>query len=196
MWRRSEALGVSAATSSTRRALLQAFPFFATDFLPYYERILGLVPATGATEAQRRDLVVPLWAKRFGNDTPNLLEDLRAIDARLSLISTPHSGAGVSQPGRAFAPHEAALEAPAFGQVRGHALAPEHASELIVHVLFSVMHTGPLTTSELTVVERVKTLLRSSLSSDTDFSIAVDDGLGAPGAWHVGSTPIGFGGVS
>lgn len=193
LWRRSEAQGVAAATSSTRRAMLNAFPHLATDLLPYYERMLGLVPE--GSEAERRARVVPLWTKRADNPTPAVLDLLRSVDSRLSLIETPHSQEATTQFGRAFAPLEAAAELPAFGLARGHCLAPNYSTDAVLRVLFAIGHTGPLTSPELGVVETVKRVLRDVLQSTTDFSIAVDDGLGAPGLWHVGSTPIGFGGV-
>lgn len=196
LWRRSEAKGIAAATSSTRRAYYNSFPHLATDLLPYYERILGIVPPTGASEAARRATVVPLWTKRVGNATPVLVDQLHAIDSRLSIVSTPHTQAATVQPGRAFAPVEAGLEAPSFGIERGHVRVPWYSSDLVLTVLFAVGHTGPLTEAELDVVGRARALLREALPSTRDFSIAVDSGADVvPGQWHVGVTPIGFGGV-
>lgn len=194
LWRRSEAKGSAAATSSTRRAYLQAFPQCATDALPYYERILGLVPQ--GSEAERRALVVALWTKRGETPTPVLLDQLRALDSRLSLIETPHSQAGTTQYGRAFAPLDPSLEAPVFGLSRGHVQFPNYSTDSIVRVVFAVAHTGPLIESELSVVEQVRRLMRTALPADIDYTIAVDVGLGgAPGLWHLGSTPIDFGGL-
>jgi len=190
LWRRSEAKGLAAASSHCRRALNQAFPHLATDLLPYYERILGLVPEVGATEAQRRDAVVPLWTKRANNSSPSVLLQLQRIDSRLSLLNPPHSGAATAQFGRAFAPLDASLEAPAFGLARGHVQFPNYSTDTIARVLFAVGHSGPLSNEELRIVQRARVLLRDVLPSTTDFTIVVDDGL-----WHVGVTPIGFGGV-
>jgi len=196
LWRRSEAKGLAAATSHCKRALNQAFPYLATDLLPYYERILGLIPDADATEAARRAVVVSLWTKRAENATPMLLERLQAIDPRLSMLEPPHSQAATAQYGRAFAPLDETLEGPLFKLERGHALMPGYSSDMIVSVLFAVGHTGPLTAAELRVVENVKVLLRDALQSSTDFQIAVDSGADVtPGQWHVGVTPIGFGGV-
>jgi len=196
LWRRSEAKGLAAATSATRRAYLNSFPHLATDLLPYYERILGVVPPTGASEAERRAVIVPLWTKRVNNVTPELVDELAAIDARLSVVTEPHSYAVTAQFGRAFAPLDPTAELPAFGLVRGHALMPGYSTDLTVRVLFTVGYTGPLTEADLAIVQRVRRLLLGFLPSDCDFSIAVDPGLGGtPGQWHVGVTPIGFGGV-
>lgn len=195
LWRRSEAKGLAAATSHCRRALLQSSPIYATDLLPYYERILGVVPPSDASEPGRRAVVVPLWTRRIDNSTPVLAAELAKIDPRLTLIETPHDQAATAQFGRAFAPHEANLESPVFGIARGHVLFPNYSTDAIVRVLFSVGHTGPLASDELVVVERVKRLLRDRLPSTTDFTVAVDVGLGEPGLWHLGSTPIGFGAV-
>lgn len=195
LWRRSEAKGLAAAASHCRRALIQASPQFATDLLPYYERILGIVPQ--GAEAARRDVVVPLWTKRADNAMPRLLERLQVIDARLSLLEFPHSEAVTAQFGRSFAAVEPGLEAPEFGIPRGHVLFPNYSTDSIVRVLFNVGHEGVLSADELVVVERVGALMRDALPSTTDFTIVVDVGAGGEvGLWHVGKTPIGFGGVS
>lgn len=195
LWRRSKAQGLAAATSHCRRALNQAFPFLATDLLPYYERILGIIPPTGATETARREEVVLLWTRRTSSVVPNLADELQALDTRLTIVQLPHSEAGTAQFGRAFAAHEDddgnPLEGGPYGIERGHALAPGYSTAQIVHVRFAVGHTGPLTDAELVIVERAKRLLRGLLASDTDFQISVEDGL-----WHLGVTPIGFGGLS
>lgn len=195
LWRRSEAKGLAASSSHCRRALIQSSPQFATDLLPYYERILGLVPQ--GAEAARRAAVVPLWTKRADNAMPRLLERLQAIDARLSLLEFPHSEAITAQFGRSFAALEPGLETPQFGVVQGHVLFPNYSTDTIVRVLFNVGHVGVLTADELLVTERVNALLRDALPSTTDFTVVVDVGVGGePGLWHVGMTPIGFGGVS
>lgn len=196
LWRRSEAKGLAAATSHTRRAISQAFPYLATDLLSYYERILGLVPETDSTEAARRSEVTTLWTRPRDVTTAALLAELQKIDSRLSLIETSHDQAASAQFGRAFAAHDILLEGPAWGLTRPHAHAPNYSTDMVVRVLFSVGHTGPLVPGELVVVERVRRLMRSLLPSDTDFTIAADGGLGGtPGLWRLGSTPIGFGGL-
>jgi hypothetical protein len=189
LWRRSEAKGLAAATSHCRRALLQSSPLYATDLLPYYERILGLVPQ--GSDADRREAIVPLWTKQSDSSTPALLDQLQALDARLTLLDPPHSGAATAQFGRAFAPLDPSLEAPAFGLERGHVQFPAYSTDAIVRVLFNVGYSGPLKNAELVIVERAKVLLRDLLPSTTDFTIVVQDGL-----WHVSVTPIGLGAVA
>ena len=191
LWRRSEAKGLAAASSHCRRALNQASPQLATDLLPYYERILGLVPDTNATEARRREDIVPLWTKLTANASPDVLQQLQRIDSRLSLINPPHFGAAVTQFGRAFAPVDSALEAPIFSLERGHVQYPNYSTDMIVRVLVAVGHSGPLSNDEARIVETARVLLQAILPSTSDFTIVIDDGL-----WHVGVTPIGFGGVS
>ena len=194
LWRRSEAKGLAAASSHCKRALIQSSPQYATDLLPYYERTLGLVPQ--GSEAARRDALVPLWTKRSENAMPVLLEQLQRMDTRLSLLDFPHSEATTAQFGRAFAPLEFSEEPP-FNLARGHVQFPNFSTDSIVSVLFDVDHEGVLTNAELLVVERVNVFLRDALPSTTDFTIVVDVGAGGEtGLWHVGMTPIGFGGVS
>lgn len=196
LWRRSEAKGLAAGASHCRRALIQSNPLFATDLLPYYERMLGIIPDPAAAEAQRRDVVVPLWTKRAEGATPKLKERLTALDSRLTIFEEVHDHEATAQYGRAFAPLEPGLEQPAWGLVQGHVACPGYSSDMIVRVLFKVGHDGPLTADELRVVESCKVLLRDMLQSSTDFQIAVDSGTGVPGQWHVGVTPIGFGAVN
>jgi hypothetical protein len=196
LWRRSEAKGLAAGASHCRRALLQAFPHLATDLLTYYERILGIIPETNATEAQRRVVVTEAWTKRAASDTPTLAERLDAVDPRFSIIESPHEQAATVQDGRVFGPLATDLEEPPFVLERGHVQCPAYSSDQVVRVLFAVGHTGPLTSAELAIVERARAVLRDALPTTSDFSIAVDSGADAtPGRWHVGVTPIGFGGV-
>ena len=173
VWRRSRAKGLAAATNAKRRALLQAFPHLATDALPYYERILGLL-SVGA-EAERRDVVVPLWTRRPLKSTDELETSLQAIDARFSLVTTSREQSTTTQHGRAFAPLHPALESPAFG-LNGFSLLPNYSSGFQVFVLFDVGHAGNVTAQEARLLEQARELLRSALPSWVDLAISTTSG--------------------
>ena len=189
LWRRSEAKGLAAAASHCRRALVQSSPLLATDLLPYYERITGVVPETGSTAAQRRVVATARWTRRIDNSTQVLAAELLKIDPRLTLLESPHSKASTAQFGRSFAPHAAGLEAPTFELAAGHVQYPNYSTDAIVRVKFATNTDGvPLTQDEKTIVERARELLRDLLPSSTDFTICVR-------SWQLNSTPIGFGGL-
>jgi hypothetical protein len=185
LWRRCRAKGLAAATSSYRRAILQLDPHLATDFLPYYERILGEVPAPGDAPATRADVVGEEWTQRLDAALPAIADELARIDGRLTLLTKDQDHVGTAQFGRAFGAHLPSLEGPAFGGP-GYALYPAWSTNFTVHVRFAVAHDGPYTESEGRVVERVRAYLRDVLPSWVDFRISV-------GTWHLGHTPIDMG---
>lgn len=188
LWRRSEAKGAAAATSATRRALLQAFPHLATDLLPYYERRLGIVPPTGATEAERRAAIVPLWTRQPIKSWSELEAQLQQIDARFSLLNRPFSEASITQPGRAFRPHATSLE-PDFGLNAGHTVVPMYSSHEVIRVRFSPGYSGALNAIDRRLVERARLLLREAVPSWEHFEIST-------GPWLLGTTPIGQGALA
>jgi hypothetical protein len=186
LWRRAKAKGLAAATSATRRALLQAFPYLATDLLPYYERVLGISPPADTSEAQRRAVVVPLWTRQPIKSWRELEEALQKIDSRFSLLNEPFSEAATTQRGRAFGPLEPGLETPIYGLPYGHTKVPMYSSQEIIRVRFTPGYSGALTASDQVLLERARVVLRESVQSWEDFQIST-------GPWVLGTTPIGQG---
>lgn len=186
LWRRSRALGLAAATSSTRRALLQAFPHLATDLLPYYERILGIHPPTGATDPQRVDVVVEEWTRFAIRSTPELEQALQKIDLRLSLLQITDDTSTTTMGGRVFEAHAGASEGPAFGLPGGFSQLPNFSTRQVVSVRFTLGYAGVPNVADQRVIERARELLRTALGSDTDFTIST-------GPLVLGVTPLGLG---
>lgn len=185
LWRRSKAHGLAAATSSVERAVVQMDPHLATDFLPYYERVLGIVPAAADAQATRAENAGTQWTRALDASIPALADQFARIDSRLTVLSPAHSGAATTQHARAFPAYDSTVEGPAFGDP-GLALFPNYSTEFMVHVRFTLGHTGSYTNDEARIVERVKTLLRDALPSWVSFRIST-------GAWVIGVTPIGMG---
>lgn len=191
LWRHSKAKGLAAASSSERRAALQAFPWLATDLLPSYERVLQIVPPPGATVVERAREVATRFFERPVAATPDLAKELQDIDTRLSILEVSHEHAIVAQLGRSFEAHSVTPEGPSFNLATGrsHVLFPMFSTELVVRVRFNVGHSGPLSTAERRVFLRAQEMLRRSLPSDVSFTIST-------GPWVLGVTPIGLGAVA
>jgi hypothetical protein len=191
LWRRSQAKGLAAATSSTRRALLQAFPQVATDALPSDERILGLIAAPDASETQRRAAVVARWTAQPIRSWNELLTALQALDARFSLVLPADSTEVVSDLGRAFEPYDPSNAAlgPRFGIRGGCTQLPNYSSRQELRVLFTLGYSSVPKPADQNLIEQAKRLLRSALPSDQDFTIAV-------GSWVLGTTPLGLGALA
>lgn len=196
LWRRSRAQGLAAATSSTRRAALQAFPQNATDALPFYERATGIVPSPDATDAERTEAALERWTAEPLKSWAELELALKALDARFSLVMPNYSGGAgygedaevVTMYGRGFDGYDllAASSQPAFGITGGCTQYPAYSTRQVLRVLFTLGYTGALTPADLEIVEKAKRLLRGALRSDEDFQIST-------GPWVLDVTPIDFG---
>jgi hypothetical protein len=191
LWRRSRAKGLAAATSSTRRALLQAFPQIATDALPYYERRVGLIPGPDDTEAQRRAAVLPRWTAHAIRSWNEIEDALQALDPRFVLVTPDDSTEIISFLGRAFDAHDPldATLGPAFGIPGGCTQLPNYSTRQILRVSFPLGYTGAPNPNDALLIERARALLRGALPGDEDFSISI-------GPWILGETPIGLGALT
>lgn len=104
LWRQSKAIGLAAATTSMERAALQALPMFASDHLPVYEELLGIVPGADDTEADRVTAVSIAWSKTLRADGEGLGLAVQAIDARAGLDYLDNTTGQTVTFGKAFAP--------------------------------------------------------------------------------------------
>lgn len=177
LWRRSRAKGLAAATSSKRRALLQAFPHLATDAVPFYERATGHVAAPDESETARREAVASLWAAQLEVDLPSLSDELAAIDPRITLLAPSYATETISHFGRVFGPLDPSLGEPPFGATPAHSIAPNFATTFLVRVKFAVGYTGALTTDDARIYERCKARLRDILPSWVNFSVVTSTGF-------------------
>lgn len=169
LWRRSRAKGLAAASSAKRRALLQSWPHLATDAIPYYERVLGLTPPTGASLTARREAVVAAFVAQLDAALPQVRLQLQAIDERLDVLEVPESRTRYTHFGRAFGPLDSSLEGP-FG-LDGYATAPNYATDFVVIVHFDTGYTGALTVADGRIREQVVALMLKLLPSWVSFRI-------------------------
>jgi len=188
LWRRSRAAGVAAATSSSERALMQAWPHLATDALAYYARATGLVQGADETEAAFRDRVWVAWATKLQVDCPSLVEELERIDPRASLVEQTMSA--TTQHGRALAPLWPAGEAPAWGLPTNAAERPNYATSMIAYVRLALGYAGAPGIADQRILERVRELLRGLLPSWVDFHVLTET------SFLVDSSPVGTSGVT
>jgi hypothetical protein len=186
LWRRSEAKGIAAASSHTRRAFIQTNPLFATDLIPYYERILGIVPPAGASDAERRAVIVPRWRRRIDASMPNVARELALIDARFTVLESDSDTAIVSVPGRAFGPLDG--QGPPMVLPGDVSAASNYSTEFIVRVRFTLGYAGRPSAADQRLLEAARRLLRELCQSWETFTIST-------GPWLLGVTPIGLGAV-
>jgi hypothetical protein len=175
LWRRSRAKGLAAAGSSKRRASLQCWPHLATDAVPYYERVLQLTPAPGASLTARREAIVAEWTAQLDAAIPQVRTQLQALDARVSLLEVPQTRTRYTQFGRAFGPLDASLEGP-FGGA-GHGVAPNYATDFVVIVHFATGYIGPYTVSDGRIREQIVALLLKLLPSWVSFRVVSSTGF-------------------
>ena len=187
LWRRSRARGLAAATSSTRRALLNSFPHLATDHLPYYERILGIHPDSGSPESTRRDAVRARWTAQLSAAIPAMVEQLQSIDQRFSILP-PVSG-HTTQFGRTLAPLDPAGGEPPWGDSAGCSRFPNFASSFVLQLQFAVGHTGALLATEAALLEQAIAVLRSAAPSWVSWQVTTSTGF------LIGVSPLGLTGL-
>ncbi len=190
LWRRARAKGLAAATSPTRRALLQAFPHLATDSIPYYERRYGLVAGAEDNETQRRNAVVERFTEQPIRNWNELEDALQRIDARFSISMPSDDLETVTMYGRGFEQYDTTDKrvGPPFGIEGGVTQWPAYSSRQLLRVRLELGYAAPTPVDKVSI-ERGRQLLRRVLPSDEDFSIST-------GAWVLGSTPLGFGALA
>lgn len=187
LWRWSKAKGLAVASSSERRAIFQAFPRYATDLIPHYERFYGIVAPAGSNPQQRVEAILKEVYKQAVANTADLASALADLDSRLTLLEEDVVDAIVSDFGRAFEAHDTDDEGPPWNSVFGftHDVAPNYSTHEIVRVRFELGYTGVLTIADENIVQKAKRVLRRHLPSTVDFEISTE-------TWILGVTPIGY----
>lgn len=102
LWRQARARAIAFSSASMERAALQVFPNLATDWIEYYESLLGVVPPVGATEQDRRDEIARRFARELRADGQNLLTALQEIEPTSELLAVDPDKTTVAQFGVAF----------------------------------------------------------------------------------------------
>lgn len=128
LWRQAEARAIAFSSSIIERATLQVFPDRATDWLPYYEWLLAVVPPAGATIEERQLEVARRFARELRADGANLLDALQEIDSTTEVLATDPDTTIVGQFGIAF--NARPYSAP-FGS-SNHSAFPAYSTHMIV----------------------------------------------------------------
>jgi hypothetical protein len=172
LWRRSRAVGLSAATSANRRACLNAWPFLVTDLLPYYERVLGVTVPPGQSDTDRRAVVAALWPAKASAIVKDMLSELKRIDSRFSLLTEDPLQSVTDYGGRAFGPMSGVSEA-TFGGLNFSSVG-FYSTHYIIRVLLPV---GIPSAVDNLSMRTAAARLRTMLPSWCDFTITTSTGF-------------------
>jgi hypothetical protein len=174
-WRFARARGVVAAFAD-ERAVSQAFPDRATDYIPVYEDILAL-SSGGLSDEDRRLLILDRWIAGLSAVTDELETELQEIDPLFSIVEIDRDDVAVTEPGRGFEdwnPASGDAAGPAFGGGRSSTEWPNFSRDFICYVEYA-LGSGPITAENERRIERAKTVLNNALPSWVSFSIYTTD---------------------
>ncbi len=174
LWRQARASGVAAVATTGERAVLQAFPRYATDLLDYYEDLLQAVPEPGDSVVERQAVVEQLWTERVRAALPDIAADLLEIDPRLSIAAFDHAETTDTIHGRAFEDLAAALP---FGGGRRSTFFPNYSTEFVVTALFNIGSGIVPGLAEQKIIERAKAHLNKVLPATHTFQVLTGVGF-------------------
>jgi hypothetical protein len=106
LWRQAKADALAALGTFDERAALQASPETATDHIPLYEEMLGIVADTSLSDEQRRNIIVPDYTGVPEAWTLGLNDQLHRIDPSASVLQRPWENSGSCQIGRWYQPFD------------------------------------------------------------------------------------------
>lgn len=188
LWRRARAIGLEASSSSIVRAINNGWPHLATDLIPYYERVLKVVPPADAPEAARREEVAALWPSKSSALIRDIESELKRIDSRFSVVLIPEAYTTTGIDGRWFGPNPGATESPAWS---GSSVLAAETTRYLLYVVLFVIDESTITNDDMRSISNAERLLRSVQPSWCAFTISVaSDGftlgvsiLGMTGLW-------------
>ncbi len=174
VWRQARASGIAAARAASERAVLQAFPGYANDALPYYEELFGLVPEDEGNLVQRRIEAEQRYTAEVDSSVPAITTALQLIDERFSIIETPHAEAIETILGRAFQDFDGTLP---FGGGRKSTLFANYSTEFTLYVLFDIgngVEPGPV---DAAILSSAEDYLNGALPTWVNFQTTMADGF-------------------
>jgi hypothetical protein len=174
-WRWARALGLAAAFADDR-AVFQMFPDRCHDMIPVYEEILGITPASDASDESRRAEIVRRWVLATTAVKDDLETELQRIDPLFSIIYAGYDAADTTENGRAFedyVPGSAPADQPAFGGGRKSTIWPNYSSDYVVIVQYNVA-AGALSAAQKRLIEDAKAVLNEVLPSHVSFAITAN----------------------
>jgi hypothetical protein len=174
VWRQARASAIAAARAASERAVLQAFPGYADDALPYYEELFNLVPEDESNLVQRRIEAEQRYTAEVDSSVPAITAALQLIDPRFSIIETPHAEAIETILGRAFEDFAGTLP---FGGGRRSTLFGNYSTEFVLFVLFDLgsgVESGPV---EDAILATAEDYLNGALPTWVNFQTTLADGF-------------------
>ena len=174
VWRQARATGLAAAATTGERAILQAFPSFATDLLEYYEALLQSVPEPDDSLLDRQASVAQLWTERVRASMPDIAADLVAIDPRFSVAAFPHETTSDTLLGRAFEDLAGTLP---FGGGRHSTRFPNYSTEFVITALFAIGSGVAPSIPEQKLLERGRAHLNKVLPATHTFQVLTGVGF-------------------
>ena len=172
LWRQCKAIALASLGTFAERATLQAFPNLATDHIPVYEDLLGIIPGADATDVDRRAEITAAFTRKILSTLPDIRTQLRAIDARASVIEIPNSVSTIVVRGKAFEPQDGT---PDYGPKRSTAF-PNFALDFHTVVQLATSTVVP-SAADLLVIRRIKRYLRDVLASWCSFAVVTSTGF-------------------
>ncbi len=174
-WRFAQARGLRAGWSIDR-AVNQAWPSLATDYIQVYEEMLLLNPGSLSDE-ERRKQILDRYTRSIDSSAGGIEEDLQEIDPLFSVINVDRDTARTTMFGRGFedeAPGDTDACGPAFGGGRKSTAWPNYSTDFVSIVRYDLA-TGGLTAEAQRRIERAKGLLREVLPAWVDWWIFIGE---------------------
>jgi len=172
-WRASRAEGLSVATVDGR-AVLQAWPDRATDFLPVYEELLGVALDPSLSVEDRQAALAVLYTQAIDAVLGSIVLQLQMIDPLFVVVGMPYEQSVTTEIGvRAFSdwdPLDPAASGPAFDLPgRTVSLVPNYSTDFIVYAWLNT--PGPLTSTDQRSLNLAADQLNSMLPAWVDFRV-------------------------
>jgi hypothetical protein len=156
------------------------------DTLPHFERVLGVSPAPGSPEAERREVVAGLWPARVSAAVPDIEAELQRIDPRFSCELVPESETSTAKYSRWFESHGAS-EGVAFGGGRNCSALAGPTTRYMLTAFLEVSDPENLSELDLRSVASARKRLRSLVPSWEGFEVSV-----SPDGFLLGVSPLGL----
>jgi hypothetical protein len=172
--RRVRARAIAAIADMGERAALQAIPTYASDLLPYYERLVGLTADPDLSEQDRRSAAAALYALQLAGDVPSIAAALQQIDARFAIFTAAPATSTTTIAGRAF--EDLAGELP-FGGGRQSTAFPNYATVLVLFVLLELGDGVAPNAAERRSMKLARRLLHDVLPATNDLQIVTHRGF-------------------
>lgn len=158
MPRQAKSLGLADAMASIERAVVQAFPNLATDFLATYEELLGIFPSTDATEVDRRAAVALAWTNKNFADVPSLRQAIQAVTTNADIIEPTEKYTTTVRFGKTMGPRPSDGS---YGSVRNATGFPNYSTRMRVEIKYTPQAGEAVIDAELKakLAERLNVLL-------------------------------------